>query len=505
MNVKSLIATLILSVSFATFSQYQNHENISNNHSYNSSDLSVKIAKQFQENLFGNENSEYDSSRDLPSIVTFDIDGLEDCDYISVTGSWDGWSGFGATTDNDMTLELPAGYHEFKILCVDTSDLGWQNNIWGNAYTYYAPIESECWNGYSFDSNYTLNVDGSGEPITISYCAGTCEETCDESSNLPSIVTFDLEGLENCDFVHITGTFDGWSAWGVHNGSYNFSRVISNGDHQFRILCVDASNPEWYLDVYGNSFGFYPPINGDCSVVDDYFWWANYTLTVDGSGDPITVSYYAGTCNDECDFIFDDCGECNGDNTSCIDECDTINGYGVNENGWQVATNEEGYILGCYFGGVYEENIDWAYGEYTTLEDCALQCESNPNCTSFEFSEYFEVCAFWFNDACNLVNEEYPPQLFQGQFIGGAPWATYIYTGECDCEGNILDEFGVCVCVAGDVNNDNSIDVLDVVSIVNFILMTQSPTDNQACASDYNQDGNIDVLDVVQLVNIILN
>tara|TARA_Y100000588_G_scaffold382403_1_gene469820 strand:+ start:5191 stop:6096 length:906 start_codon:yes stop_codon:yes gene_type:complete len=57
----------------------------------------------------------------------------------------------------------------------------------------------------------------------------------------------------------------------------------------------------------------------------------------------------------------------------------------------------------------------------------------------------------------------------------------------------------------GDVNNDDNIDVLDVVTIVGFILGNNTPTDEEFDASDTNLDFNIDVLDVVIIVNIILN
>jgi hypothetical protein len=56
----------------------------------------------------------------------------------------------------------------------------------------------------------------------------------------------------------------------------------------------------------------------------------------------------------------------------------------------------------------------------------------------------------------------------------------------------------------GDINFDGIVDILDVVSIVNFIMGTLEPTEAQSIAADYNFDGTIDILDVVQIVNIIL-
>ena len=41
--------------------------------------------------------------------------------------------------------------------------------------------------------------------------------------------------------------------------------------------------------------------------------------------------------------------------------------------------------------------------------------------------------------------------------------------------------------------------------MVNFIMGTQIPTDDQACASDANEDGIINVVDIIQMVNTILD
>jgi hypothetical protein len=68
-----------------------------------------------------------------------------------------------------------------------------------------------------------------------------------------------------------------------------------------------------------------------------------------------------------------------------------------------------------------------------------------------------------------------------------------------DCDG------GGTQCTAGDVNADGIINVLDIVSTVNFVMGLYSPTDDEACAADFNGDGIINVLDIVSIVNIILN
>ena len=52
---------------------------------------------------------------------------------------------------------------------------------------------------------------------------------------------------------------------------------------------------------------------------------------------------------------------------------------------------------------------------------------------------------------------------------------------------------------------NGNINVLDVVSMINVILLDETVTEYQLWASDLNQDQTTNILDVVSLVNIILN
>ena len=56
----------------------------------------------------------------------------------------------------------------------------------------------------------------------------------------------------------------------------------------------------------------------------------------------------------------------------------------------------------------------------------------------------------------------------------------------------------------GDVNFDNTLDVTDVITMVNFVLNQSIPSEEQSLASDMNQDGILNILDVIQLVSAIL-
>ena len=60
-------------------------------------------------------------------------------------------------------------------------------------------------------------------------------------------------------------------------------------------------------------------------------------------------------------------------------------------------------------------------------------------------------------------------------------------------------------CGTGDLNQDNSINIQDIVLLINLVLNPQEPTQQELCFSDLNQDNILNVLDVVLLVNLILN
>ena len=96
-------------------------------------------------------------------------------------------------------------------------------------------------------------------------------------------------------------------------------------------------------------------------------------------------------------------------------------------------------------------------------------------------------------------------------YIYTGAWGAYPYFGSdnvlisdrvtglyvVDVEGAFDDQ-------VGDINQDFEVNIMDVVTLIDFILETSTPSDYEFIASDINEDGRIDVLDVIALVNIIL-
>ena len=60
-------------------------------------------------------------------------------------------------------------------------------------------------------------------------------------------------------------------------------------------------------------------------------------------------------------------------------------------------------------------------------------------------------------------------------------------------------------CTTMDLNQDGTINIVDVIATVNIIIGNVNPTDVELCAGDINSDGTINIVDVISIVNYILN
>ena len=63
-----------------------------------------------------------------------------------------------------------------------------------------------------------------------------------------------------------------------------------------------------------------------------------------------------------------------------------------------------------------------------------------------------------------------------------------------------IEEFGKLV---GDVNGDEEVNIVDVITTVNYILGNGDDTFDETVA-DMNDDGNVNIVDVTLIVNAIL-
>ena len=91
---------------------------------------------------------------------------------------------------------------------------------------------------------------------------------------------------------------------------------------------------------------------------------------------------------------------------------------------------------------------------------------------------------------------------------------THIFTeyGSYDATLIITDEFGQysfphteliqILDLTGDINFDNAVDVVDIITLINLVLY---PENDFLQDADLNEDGILSIIDIILLVNIILD
>ena len=85
---------------------------------------------------------------------------------------------------------------------------------------------------------------------------------------------------------------------------------------------------------------------------------------------------------------------------------------------------------------------------------------------------------------------------------GGETWTTG--SGYAGAGGVWAEQVYDADLINGDINSDFTVNVVDIVNLVGYILGTMLFDEEQMTIADINNDGSIDVIDVVALVNLII-
>ena len=241
-------------------------------------------------------------------------------------------------------------------------------------------------------------------------------------------------------------------------------------------------------------------------------------------------------CTGECDGTaeLDECGECNGpglnndgccgngttdcngdcDGTAIIDECGLCGGPGVNpiNNCCGNGLNPEGVGPDCsgYCGGDAVEDCGGICGGGLSYDECGV-------CGGGGVADLV-LCECVIGGVPNVA-------LMSSSGCEEMPNAFQCFATSdtvCDCDGSIFsgcdntcgsnlefDDCGECggineCIIAGDINFDESIDILDIVLLLNYIIGTSEFNEEQLVAADYTGDSIINILDIVSLVNFIV-
>ena len=216
---------------------------------------------------------------------------------------------------------------------------------------------------------------------------------------------------------------------------------------------------------------------------------------------------------DECDGAFgnDDGGD-GGDDGGNV-EVALIIGEVSAANSNQLVEVPLYYESSVPLGGIQftiSDSPDWVEGVEiaSNIDDCFQVNSNDVNGDLIGIVFSLEGCSLDASDvASHLVTIYY-------ELSSDAEWGSYIDLSFeeaiiADPEGMSLGVAtyggGITVSLLGDVNSDGSINVLDVVSLINYILLFEEANDYEFWVSDVNGDNSLDVLDVVLLVGWILD
>ena len=209
------------------------------------------------------------------------------------------------------------------------------------------------------------------------------------------------------------------------------------------------------------------------------------------------------------------------------------NEYGYDANNTFAAGMSNGaemsYKLACETDGFFNAiapvagtmfGVSWTSCDPTTMPVLEIH-GTNDNVTLWDgdYNDTYwgpypgieEVIDFWVEENDCINNEEI---FLQGMNTlkhryfdcndNAEVWLYEVAGGGHDWPGyssqEIWNFFSSFIGLAGDVNEDSLINILDVILVINLILESEFNL-----TADINNDGSINVLDVVQLVSIILN
>ena len=244
---------------------------------------------------------------------------------------------------------------------------------------------------------------------------------------------------------------------------------------------------------------------GDCGVgLGDCHYSVNNTFDYNQSSN-LVENWIGNDCMDGvCDCLPLPNAIC-VDNQCDLTYCDTPNPEGCFSNGCSDGyecidfgnTNYEGFCVssGCSCSEEYLYESYWICDEDCNGGTCVPE-EPQPG----------DLCVFDYN----LPGLHWPGfidcngeclQYDYNEWLGDG-WCDDGWSYSFNCEALNFDD-GDCInsCNLGDVNDDGTINIIDIVLIVGCIL----DENNNCQCSDINSDGTIDVMDIIIILDIIIN
>ena len=215
------------------------------------------------------------------------------------------------------------------------------------------------------------------------------------------------------------------------------------------------------------------------------------------------------TCSDEIDpLYFPECDTCSDD-----DPCENYyNPDATIDNNlcmYNEVPEDDEFIITVEDTGLY---LDWsAFTPPVSLNQyVVMRCLDADGDTDGDGNLEYENCYFILNPSVNYQDSQFLDE-FDSEFsynldeTAGIKYTLSLYYPNNNYWGSAFGNYYYepSDILMGDLNFDGLINVIDVVSLVNGILVN-SFTDEESEAADLNGDGLINVIDIVSLVNMIL-
>jgi len=306
-------------------------------------------------------------------------------------------------------------------------------------------------------------------------------------------------------FTSGTAYTNGWDNWGTHWKNYWDEGGTEGGssgsplfDGNGRVLGPLSGGPSIGCGENGD-YALYGKLNNQWSEIDQYLDPGNTgVLYLDGTyNGEVTVwgCTDAGADNYNPNATDDD-GSCEYPSAG-----DAVLSFGLaSSNSIQIILDSSVPVAGFQFEITDIPNL-------LTLESAT---DGSAESSGFVVSVSPDGTILGFSFSGGTISDG-TSLLTNLNFSGSGTVDLCLYDGIIsDANGDgMAVSYGPCASftagLAGDVNGDAVVNILDVVQVIAIILATIDPTDAQLAAADINGDSIVNILDIVQIVNIILS
>ena len=426
--------------------------------------------------------------------ISFNIDmnemplpneGFED---IVINGSWNNWSGWGVTlSDNDGdgifqgSIDLDNGVYQYVVAATGIAD-NWSG--WGHIIN--PPLGSICdWNPNDEWANYGFNVDNSN--VIESFCAGTCLEVCTNNNDGDDDNHYTLVWSDEFDGPNIDDSkwnFEiGTGNWGWGNGEHQYytdrqeNTFIEDGKLIIQALSENYAGSNYTsarLTTKNKGDWTYGKIEGKIKVPNAGGTWPAFWMMP-------TDSFYGTWPNSgEIDIM-----EHYGCDTNYVHATVHNNIYNWNEGIPPISYTT--YTNATSDFHIYE--VEWDENElrfYVDSEYLGTYSKTDSGWQQWPYDQNFYIILNLAISShfmtCSTEDNLFPQKL-------EIDYIRVYQKQECS--------------TLGDISNDDSIDIIDVVQLVSIIVENENSNPNPC--HDLNEDGILNVIDIVMLVNLIIN